>query len=73
LTSEGQTPLLTKTTKVDDNWNETITFSDLIFDSEDNSIANTLKNPLFSDIQVTNCRHIRISTYKSSDKFQITK
>lgn len=54
LTSEGQTPLLTKTTKVDDNWNETITFSDLIFDSEDNSIANTLKNPLFSDIQVTN-------------------
>lgn len=54
LTSEGQTPLLTKTTKVDDNWNETITFSDLIFDNEDNSIANTLKNPLFSDIQVTN-------------------
>lgn len=53
LPSEGQTPLLTKTTKVDDNWNETITFSDLIFDSEDNSIANTLKNPLFSDIQVT--------------------
>ena len=51
-TSEGQTPLLTKTTKVDDNWNETITFSDLIFDN-DKSIVNTLKNPLFSDIQVT--------------------
>ena len=54
LTSEGQTPLLTKTTKVDDNWNETITFSSLIFDNEAKSIANTLKNPLFSDIQVTN-------------------
>ena len=53
LTSEGKTPLLTKTTKVDDNWNETITFSDLIFDN-DKSIVNTLKNPLFSDIQVTN-------------------
>lgn len=52
-TSAGQTPLLTKTTKVDDNWNETITFTNLIFDNEDNSIANTLKNPLFSDIQVT--------------------
>ena len=51
-TSEGQTPLLTKTTKVDDNWNETTTFTDLIFDN-DKSIANTLKNPLFSDIQVT--------------------
>ena len=52
-TSEVPTPLLTKTTKVDDNWNETITFSDLIFDNEAKSIANTLKNPLFSDIQVT--------------------
>lgn len=52
-TSEGQTPLLTKTTKVDDDWNEIITFSDLIFDN-DKSIVNTLKNPLFSDIQVTN-------------------
>ena len=51
-TSEGQTPLLTKTTKVDDDWNEIITFSDLIFDN-DKSIVNTLKNPLFSDIQVT--------------------
>ena len=53
LTSAGQTPLLTKTKIFDDNWNEIITFSDLIFDNEDNSIANTLKNPLFSDIQVT--------------------
>ncbi len=52
LKSEGKTPLLTKATKVDDNWNETITFSDLIFDN-DNQIVNTLKNPLFSDIQVT--------------------
>lgn len=52
LTSEASPHLLTKTTKVDDNWNETITFSDLIFDN-DKSIANTLKNPLFSDIQVT--------------------
>lgn len=50
LTSEGKTPLLTKT--VDDTQNEIITFSDLIFDN-DNQIANTLKNPLFSDIQVT--------------------
>ena len=52
LTSAGQTPLLTKTKIFDDNWNEIITFSDLIFDN-DKSIANTLKNPLFSDIQVT--------------------
>lgn len=52
-TSEGQIPLLTKTTIVDNNWNETITFSDLIFDTESKTIANTLKNPLFSDIQVT--------------------
>ena len=50
LPSEGQTPLLTKTNDEDNN--EIITFSDLIFDN-DKSIANTLKNPLFSDIQVT--------------------
>ena len=53
LTSEGKTPLLTLTKTFDDNGNEIITFSDLIFDN-DKSIANTLKNPLFSDIQVTN-------------------
>lgn len=48
-TSEEKTKLLTKT--IDDNTqNEIITF--LIFDN-DNQIANTLKNPLFSDIQVT--------------------
>ena len=53
-TSEVPTTLLTKTkTFDDDTQNEIITFSKLIFDSEDNSIANTLKNPLFSDIQVT--------------------
>ena len=52
LPSEGQTPLLTLTKTNDDNGNEIITFSNLIFDS-DNQIANTLKNPLFSDIQVT--------------------
>lgn len=52
LTSEGKTPLLTLTKTFDDNGNEIITFSDLIFDN-DKSIANTLKNPLFSDIQVT--------------------
>lgn len=50
LTPEKQTLLLTT---IDDTQNEIITFSDLIFDNEDNSIANTLKNPLFSDIQVT--------------------
>lgn len=50
LTSEGKTPLLTKT--MNETQNEIITF--LIFDSEAKSIANTLKNPLFSDIQVTN-------------------
>ena len=50
LTSEGQTPLLTKT--MNETQNEIITF--LIFDNEAKSIANTLKNPLFSDIQVTN-------------------
>lgn len=52
LTSEGKIPLLTLTKTNDDNGNEIITFSDLIFDN-DNQIANTLKNPLFSDIQVT--------------------
>lgn len=51
-TADSSKILLTKTTTVDDNWNETITFSSLIFDN-DNQIANTLKNPLFSDIQVT--------------------
>lgn len=50
LTSEEK-QLLTET--IVDNQNDIITFSGLIFDSEDNSIANTLKNPLFSDIQVT--------------------
>lgn len=50
LTSEGKTPLLTKT--MNETQNEIITF--LIFDNEAKSIANTLKNPLFSDIQVTN-------------------
>lgn len=49
LTPEKQTPLLTT---IDDTQNEIITFSNLIFDN-DNQIANTLKNPLFSDIQVT--------------------
>jgi hypothetical protein len=49
LTSEGKTPLLTKT--MNETQNEIITF--LIFDNEAKSIANTLKNPLFSDIQVT--------------------
>lgn len=52
----GTTPeekqLLTKTTTFDvETQNEIITFSDLIFDNG-NSIAK-LKNPLFSDIQVT--------------------
>ena len=56
LTSEIQTPLLTKIT--DDTQNEIITFSSLIFDDENNSIANTLKNPLFSDIQVTDEKEI---------------
>lgn len=54
----GTTPeekqLLTKTTTFDvEAQNEIITFSDLIFDNENETIANTLKNPLFSDIQVT--------------------
>ena len=53
-TSEVPTTLLTKTTTYDDTQNEIITFSDLIFDNENETIANTLKNPLFSDIQVTN-------------------
>ena len=52
-TSEVPTTLLTKTKTFDDNGNEIITFSGLIFDN-DNQIVNTLKNPLFSDIQVTN-------------------
>ena len=53
-TSEGQTPLLTKiSTTSPEAYDPIITFSDLIFDSKDKSIANTLKNPLFSDIQVT--------------------
>ena len=51
LTSEASPHLLTET--IVDTQNEIITFSDLIFDN-DKSIANTLKNPLFSDIQVTN-------------------
>ena len=51
-TAEKRTQLLTKT--VDDDNNEIITFSSLIFDTENKTIANTLKNPLFSDIQVTN-------------------
>ncbi len=54
LTSEASTHLLTLTKTVDDTQNEIITFSDLIFDTENKTIANTLKNPLFSDIQVTN-------------------
>lgn len=53
LTSEASTHLLTLTKTVDDTQNEIITFSDLIFDTENKTIANTLKNPLFSDIQVT--------------------
>ncbi len=51
-TADSSEILLTKTTTYDDTQNEIITFSDLIFDN-DNQIANTLKNPLFSDIQVT--------------------
>lgn len=55
-TSEVPTTLLTKTTTYDDStWEETTTFTNLIFDN-DKSIANTLKNPLFSDIQVTDER-----------------
>ena len=50
IKSEVQTALLTTTSDEDNN--EIITCSDLIFDN-DKSIVNTLKNPLFSDIQVT--------------------
>ena len=52
-TADSSEILLTKTTTYDDSTGEeTTTFTDLIFDN-DKSIANTLKNPLFSDIQVT--------------------
>ena len=52
-TADSSKILLTKTTTYDDSTGEeTTTFTDLIFDN-DKSIANTLKNPLFSDIQVT--------------------
>lgn len=52
-TADSSKILLTKTTTYDDStWEETTTFTNLIFDN-DNQIANTLKNPLFSDIQVT--------------------
>lgn len=53
-TADSSEILLTKTTTYDDSTGEeTTTFTNLIFDN-DNQIANTLKNPLFSDIQVTN-------------------
>ena len=52
-TTSEEKQLLTKTTTYDDSTGEgTTTFTNLIFDN-DNQIANTLKNPLFSDIQVT--------------------
>ena len=52
-TADSSNNLLTKTTTYDGSTQEeTTTFTKLIFDS-DNQIANTLKNPLFSDIQVT--------------------
>lgn len=52
-TADSSKILLTKTTTYDDSTSEeTTTFTSLIFDN-DNQIANTLKNPLFSDIQVT--------------------
>ena len=55
LKSEGKTPLLTKISTIPSGSNDPIiTFSNLIFDTENKTIANTLKNPLFSDIQVTN-------------------
>lgn len=58
-TAEKSTPLLTKiSTTSPEAYDPIITFSDLIFDSKDNSIANTLKNPLFSDIQVTDEKEI---------------
>lgn len=50
-TTSEEKQLLTKT--VDEDNNKIITFSNLIFDNENKTIANTLKNPLFSDIQVT--------------------
>lgn len=54
-TADSSKILLTKTTTYDDSTSEeTTTFTNLIFDNEAKSIANTLKNPLFSDIQVTN-------------------
>ena len=57
-TADSSKILLTKTTTYDDSTGEeTTTFSDLIFDN-DNQIANTLKNPLFSDIQVTDEKEI---------------
>lgn len=52
-TTSEEKQLLTKTTTVDEDNNKIITFSNLIFDNENKTIANTLKNPLFSDIQVT--------------------
>lgn len=52
-TTSEEKQLLTKTTTYDDSTGEeTTTFTNLIFDN-DKSIVNTLKNPLFSDIQVT--------------------
>lgn len=51
-TADSSKILLTTTTYDDSTWEETTTFTNLIFDNG-NSIANTLKNPLFSDIQVT--------------------
>lgn len=52
-TTSEEKQLLTKTTTVDEDNNKIITFSNLIFDNENKTIANTLKNPLFSDIQIT--------------------
>ena len=53
-TADSSKILLTKTTTYDDSTGEeTTTFTNLIFDNEAKSIANTLKNPLFTDIQVT--------------------
>lgn len=53
-TADSSKILLTTTTTYDDSTEEeTTTFTNLIFDN-DKSIVNTLKNPLFSDIQVTN-------------------
>lgn len=59
LKSEGKTPLLTKISTIPSGSNDPIiTFSNLIFDTENKTIANTLKNPLFSDIQVTDEKEI---------------